>query len=262
MADDGFSRTRRRDPIRDIGDAVSFLTRLPLPGSGRREGIADSAWAFPLAGVLIGGGGGLVLIGCDMIGAPAPVAAALAVATIAVATGALHEDGLADTFDGFGGSTRSRRLEIMRDSRIGSFGVIALVLTLAIRIAALAAVTSHSAMAGAWALIAAESLSRAIMVAIWHTAPAAKSGGLSVASGAPGLVAVLAAGAIATIALIVAAIIALGPAVAVLGLALALAAAYVFSRITVRTLGGRTGDTLGACQQIALVAFLAGVSIA
>ena len=261
MADDSLSRPRPMDPLRDIGDAVSFLTRLRLPGTGSRDGIAGSAWAFPLAGLLIGAGGAVVLVGCVLIGIPAPVAAALAVAAIAVVTGALHEDGLADTFDGFGGSTRSRRLEIMQDSGIGAFGVTALVLTLAIRIAALAALTAHSAVAGAGALIAAESLSRAIMVAIWRGTPAAKTSGLSVASGAPSLGAVLTAAATGAAALMVAAIIALGLAGSVLGAVFAVTAAYVFSRIILRALGGRTGDTLGACQQIALVAFLVGVSV-
>ena len=109
--------------------AVHFLTRLPVPGTlTAREGeLGRAAAFFPLVGVFVGGGAALVFVlTVRMLALSAGVLLAIAFTTFI--TNGLHEDGLADTFDGLGGSwTKERALEIMRDSRIGAYGTLALV---------------------------------------------------------------------------------------------------------------------------------------
>jgi len=127
---------------RDVRDALRFFTRAPL-GDPSRDAPLDinrGAWAAPVAGAAVGLAGALVLALTAKLGLPAFMRAGLATATLVVATGGLHEDGIADVADGFGGgATRADKLEIMRDSRIGAFGATALFLSLGLRAAALAA---------------------------------------------------------------------------------------------------------------------------
>src|SRR5215469_1055652 len=131
-----------RDAWRDeLVAALTFLTRLPL-GRARADApppsLADTVWAFPVAGVVIGAIGGIAYAIARGLALPALAAALIAVATTALVTGALHEDGLADTADGFGGgATREAKLDIMRDSRVGSYGACALTLSLMLRWSAL-----------------------------------------------------------------------------------------------------------------------------
>ncbi|WP_181180926.1 adenosylcobinamide-GDP ribazoletransferase, partial [Paracoccus sp. FO-3] len=131
--------------------ALVWLTRLPvgrlLPASPPT--LAQAAWAFPLVGLAVGFIGAAVLGLAALAGLPGMVAALLAVGAMILATGALHEDGLADCADGSGGATRERRLEIMRDSRIGSYGVLALVLVTGLRVAAIAALVAQPWLAAA-----------------------------------------------------------------------------------------------------------------
>ncbi len=112
--------------IRDLRTATAFMTRLPV-GAPEGGDLAAACWAFPVAGLLIGAIAGGLLAAAWTFGAPPLVAALLALAAMAALTGALHEDGLADTADGLGGGSPERKLEIMRDSRVGAFGVLALV---------------------------------------------------------------------------------------------------------------------------------------
>ena len=125
----------------DVLSSLRFFTRLPLPT--RETGPPDwarIAWSAPLAGAIVGAIGGLALVVSDELSFPPFLAATFAIAALVLTTGALHEDGLADVADGFGGgSTREAKLAIMRDSRIGVFGAIALVLSLMLRVGALAA---------------------------------------------------------------------------------------------------------------------------
>jgi adenosylcobinamide-GDP ribazoletransferase len=167
----------------------------------------------------------------------------------AVTTGALHEDGLADTVDGFfGGWTRERRLDIMKDSHIGSYGTLALILSVLARWAALCAVLPVSI----WAVVAVAALSRAPMAVVMWALPNARGQGLSQSVGRPDAQAAWVAVALALIAGVLALelaatlMVALCVAVAVLGL-MALARARI---------GGQTGDVLGATQQVAEVVAL------
>src|SRR5579872_4934442 len=130
--------------VKDIGIAVSLSTIVPVgPAAPIRDGdIASASWAFPVAGLLVGLAGALVYAIAHRIGLPVEVCAMLALAATMLLTGALHEDGLADTADGLGGGkSREQKLEIMRDSRIGTFGVCALLTSIILRWSALAAIS-------------------------------------------------------------------------------------------------------------------------
>ena len=149
---------------RDIADALRFFTRLNLgaPAPAAPLDIARIAWAAPVAGAVVGLIGALVLALTALLGLPLPLRAGLATAALVAATGALHEDGLADVADGFGGgATRERKLEIMRDSRIGAYGALALALALILRVGALAAALDGGFWRGSLSLILVAALSRA-----------------------------------------------------------------------------------------------------
>ena len=122
--------------------AFAFLTRLPFRAAAAPEpgALARAAWAFPLAGILVGVTGGIAFSLSDRLGLPINAMALLAVAATVLITGGLHEDGLADTADGLGGGAgRDEALAIMRDSRSGAFGVLAMVFSVGLRVACLAA---------------------------------------------------------------------------------------------------------------------------
>src|SRR5580693_4709978 len=139
----GYGQPGRFAPAaRDVADALRFFTRLRLgePGPSAALDFGRIAWAAPVAGAAVGLAGAVVLALTTLLGLPLLLRAGLATAALVAATGALHEDGLADVADGFGGgATRARKLEIMRDSQVGAYGAIALALALILRIGALAA---------------------------------------------------------------------------------------------------------------------------
>jgi adenosylcobinamide-GDP ribazoletransferase len=178
------------------------------------------------------------------------VAAALALAVLAMVTGALHEDGLADTVDGFwGGRDRDRRLSIMKDSRIGSYGALALILSVLLRWSALAALFGGGA--GLLALMAVGALSRASMAGVMALLPFARPGGLAAGTGHPPILAVLTGGGLALLL----ALASVGPAALAAALA-ALVAAAAVGALAWHRIGGQTGDVLGAAQQAAEMAGL------
>ena len=237
---------------RDIAVAGAFLTRLPFRPKGP-TGMADlgpASRAFPLIGLIVGGlAGGLMWLAaaadlhplaCGFVG----------LAAAAGLTGALHEDGLADFADGIGARDRPRRLEIMRDSRIGTFGVLALIFTTGIKAALLAGFLGPGL---AWAaLLAAAVLSRAVMPALMYRLAPARADGLGHASGRPDGAGVLTALGLAAAA----AFACLGPAAGALALGMAACAAGIVGWLARRRLGGYTGDVLGAAQQAAEAAVL------
>ena len=228
--------------------AWAFLTRLPggaHPGDDRELG-RSVPW-FPIVGAAVGALSGAVYWALHgPLGAP--LAAVLAVAAGAVATGCFHEDGLADTADALGGTTRQRRLEIMKDSRVGAFGVLALVLSTLVRVFA---VSSLAATDGLIAFVVAHMLGRTMAVAVMGAAPAAAGAGLghSYTAHLPR-------------AWTVAAIVSTSAAAASLGLpgAVSLAAAasgaVLVGLVARRAFGGTTGDVLGAAEQVAEMAVL------
>ncbi len=229
--------------------ALGFLTRLPVapPVEDWRGRLAAAAWAFPLVGLVVGGFGGAVWSAGHWLGLPLVLAALVAVAAQVLLTGALHEDGLADVADGFGGGRdRARKLEIMRDSQIGAYGVVALVLVLLARVAAVASL--EQVLMG---LLVAAILSRAAMALAMGLLPAARGDGLGHdASG-------VSAPAWAGVALaVVIAVFAVGFAQAFWVVFTAgIVLAFVCWR-AVRHIGGQTGDVLGAVQQLVEAAVL------
>lgn len=261
-----------QDPVRtelvavgdDLRSALAFLTRFPQSVLAPRPEAPDfrrGARVFPVVGALVGIVGGIVLLLAWEAGESRLVAAALAIGATILATGALHEDGLADTVDGFGGgATAERKLEIMDDSRIGTFGATALVFSILLRVTALASLMRLGPIGAALILVGAEALSRAALVRLWHVLPAARLHGLSHETGPPDQPAMLIALATAAVIVVITVIPTAGFWAAVVGVLLAMVATYIFTRLTAHEIGGRTGDTLGACQQIAVVAFLIGVA--
>lgn len=238
--------------VPDLLSATALLSRLPLPN--HTPSGAASAWAWPLVGALLGALAAVVASLCLSVGLTPGVTAAATLAALALLTGALHEDGLADTADGlFGGWTKQRRLEIMKDSRIGSYGVLALLLVTLARWSALATIIGFG---DHWsALIAAGALSRAPMALIMALLPNARGSGLAHATGTP---AVTVAGIGAGVALAIALILTGGTALAMLALTAAASAALALS--AQRRIGGQTGDILGAAQQVSDAACLAALA--
>ena len=126
----------------DLAACLGFFTRLPAGRFGFGEvNFADALWAAPVAGAVVGVAAGTAFAIAAWLGLPPTLAALVALAAAILVTGSLHEDGVADIADGFGGgNTRERKLDIMKDSRNGTFGVVALVMVLLARWAAVAAV--------------------------------------------------------------------------------------------------------------------------
>jgi adenosylcobinamide-GDP ribazoletransferase len=257
MDDDAFDRDSAWPPDpgawwNDLRVAAAFLTRLPIrqPEPAGLSALARAGRCFPVVGLGVGLAAGVVYAVSIEFALPPILAAVLAVAAAILVTGALHEDGLADTADGFGGGgDREAKLHIMRDSRIGTYGVIALILALAAQIAALSVLGDSDAVAAS--LIVCHAASRALLVPVMHFEPPARSDGLAVSVGRP-------TSSTALWALGIAALVALiftwfdGPIAFVIGAAVA----WTVVRIARRQIGGITGDVLGAVQQTTAVAML------
>lgn len=237
---------------REFLGAVQFLTRIPLPQQWLGElALAQAAPYFPLVGVLLG----LAAAGIDAAlrsHLAATAAAAASVAFLILITGALHEDGLADSADGFGGgATAERVLAIMRDSRIGSYGAIAVALSLLLRIAFIAALPERDALAY---FVAAETLSRWSVLPLAYFLPSARPSGASAGQGARLARSVsptaIALGTLIAVAVTVASLRAASwrPWTACL-LATAASGLYFWRRIR-----GVTGDCFGATIQLTATA--------
>lgn len=237
--------------LRGLVAATAFLTRVPVGRLLDADAVAVGAGApfYPLVGAGLGAVAGLAELGLTPL-LPPFVVAVLLVALLAVLTGAMHLDALADTADAFGGRSRDDRLRIMRDHAVGALGATALVLVLLLKTGAVVAlIDANEAMAG---LVAAGACSRAVVLPVAVALPYARSGeiGISVPAHigrAGAIVGLLAAAAIAVLVAGTAGIAAFGAACIVAALA---AVFYA------RWLGGVTGDALGAVVELAEVAAL------
>jgi adenosylcobinamide-GDP ribazoletransferase len=235
----------------DIAACVGFFTRLPASRLGLPEvSFSKALWAAPVAGAVVGLAAGATFTIAEWLSLPPSLAAAVALGTALIVTGSLHEDGVADVADGFGGgNSRERKLEIMKDSRNGTFGVVALVMTLIARWTAIAALGSTGAAVAA--LVAAHAASRALLPAFMGLVRPVRLGGLSAGIGeVPSNIAFAALG-LGALALLL-----LGVSAAV---AAALALVLLFfgmKWLTERQIGGQTGDVLGALQQAGEIAVL------
>ncbi len=234
----------------DLAAGFGLLTRFPVgwlvrPGQPYRPGRA--IWCYPLAGASIGVCVGVGLTGARSLGFGPGVSAAWALCVALVLTGGLHEDGLADLADGCGGGhTPEKRLEIMRDSRIGAFGALALGASLLIRFAALAELASRPAAGIVAILAAAGALSRMAMLPVLQLPPA-RADGLGRSLGAP--TRSVLSGLVLTAALI--ALVVLPLRLVPGALAVTVSVGWFVGRFAVSRLGGRTGDVLGACVMAA-----------
>ncbi len=238
--------------LSDIPAAFSLLTRIPVPVDHELAGkrAAYATWAYPLVGAVLGLLAGL--IGCLLywFGAPSNIASLVALISLVMFSGGLHEDGLADCADGFGGSLdKERRLEIMKDSRIGAFGAIALILFLIGRAGTMDTLVATSFIP---ALIAIGAASRLPMALAMYVMQNARGSGLASSVGKP-----------PETSLIIAIVITLTVCFMMIGwsgifiFGWAMIAATIMGLIAYRSIGGYTGDVLGAMQQCAELAALA-----
>lgn len=250
----------------DIGEALRLFTRLPVPGEvDIATSPRPSVWrALPIVGAIVGMIEATVLIIAYAAMGDPLTTACLALIVGVLATGCFHEDGLADTADGFGGGwSRERKLEIMRDSRLGAYGVTALILSLMLRAALMAPILTRLGPLGAGAsLIGLEAAARAAAVWFAHRLPPARHDGASHAAGQPSAGALRQAIGLALIALLptIGLLVSLWAFVLVVaGMVVASQAMVALSR---RQIDGQTGDVAGACQQITLIAGLVSLAIA
>lgn len=236
--------------------ALAFFTRLPVdvPEGARTAPLASCALGFAPAGAAIGLIVGLVNLAGHGLSLPPLVAALAALAAGLWLTGALHEDGLADTVDGFGGGRdRERRLAIMRDSRIGGYGTLALILSVGSRAACLAALPPLPALA---ALVAAHALSRAALAAPLGWMAPARGDGLGAEAGSLRETAAGPCLALGVAIALAAAWVGIGFAGGLFAIAAAALAAALVMRLARRAIGGYTGDVLGTVQQATEIAML------
>jgi adenosylcobinamide-GDP ribazoletransferase len=229
------------------------LTRLRYgsPAADSGAALAPAVWACPIVGVVVGFIGAVVYWLADRMDLPSWPAAALALAATMAVTGCLHEDGLADTVDGFGGgSTREGKLDIMRDSRIGAYGVCALALSVLLRASALASL-SQSALV-VLALIAAHAAARTAMAVFMYFVPPARSDGLSATAGRPAGERAALAAALGIIILVVC----LGPLAGLEAIILVAIAGALLAWLSLSQINGQTGDVLGAVEQVSEIVVL------
>jgi len=249
---------------------IRFYSRLPVPAlAGEADPHAPPDFrtvprALPFAALIIAMPATLVLFCAGSVGLGGLLAATLAIATLAVTTGALHEDGLADSADGlFGGRTPERRLDIMKDSRLGSYGALAMGLALLLRASALALIIDRAGpVVAATVFLIAAVLSRLSGVRLLATVAPARSDGASAAVGRPSRLTAGLAYAIG-LGLALGFCLVAGPSLRGLALGLALTAlnALLVARLCLRLISGQTGDIAGATQQLDEIALYLGFAL-
>jgi adenosylcobinamide-GDP ribazoletransferase len=259
VTDDGelrsmnISRSWLESRAEELKASIAFCTRLPLMGATPIAGsvLAKAAWAFPVAGFVVGLIGAIVYAIAHKLGLPAWPASGLAVTATLLATGCLHEDGLADTADGFGGGkTREQKLDIMRDSRTGVYGACAVAMSLLLRIGALASFADPHLVV--WALIASHGAARATMPTLMFMLPPARSNGLSFDAGRPPGDSAAAAAILAFLILA----FCLHPGRGIVAVILLCIVVVAMAWLSMRQIEGQSGDVLGAVEQVSEIAVL------
>jgi adenosylcobinamide-GDP ribazoletransferase len=238
--------------VDDFRLATALLTRVPMPHSDglMSAGLARAQRAFPLVGAMIGVAVGLVDLSLLAIGIPPLAAAALALGASAALTGAMHEDGLADVGDGFGGGRdRAAKLLIMRDSRLGTYGAMVLLVSFSARLSALASLPAAAIVPG---LVVAHALARAASPVLAASMPFARDDGLGKSAGRPEAASAITAVIIA----VVIALLCLSLKEALLAVAVTVAGTAAMAVLAWRQIGGVTGDVFGAAEQVAETAVL------
>ncbi len=255
-----------RDFIDDIARSVAFLSRVHMPERhfiGHDGKLNRAVQAFAVAGALIALPGAAVFSVLDAFRADAIISALLALAVHTAITGVLHEDGLCDTADGLGGGkTPEQAMAIMRDSRIGTYGGVALFFTFALRASAMAILfATLSPTASGCVLVATAALSRACMVWHWRLLPPARKDGVASRVGEPDSLSASIAFGSAGLLVCVLMVPDAGFWQTALAALASMVATYIFSRFTLHKIGGNTGDTLGASQQISEITILCTLAL-
>lgn len=251
--------------IRDFFYCIGFLSRIPVPNKAftQREesNLAQYVALFPLAGLVIALPACLAALLCAVLNLPPNIAALIITMVEIITIGALHEDGLADCADGFyGGHEKERRLAIMKDSTIGTYGGIALIISIALRAACLAVLwASLSMIAFLCVLLALASASRGGMAFFWPLLPPARDNGLAAHAGVPQRKQTTIALAIAIALFITLIGLALGLWAVIMAGTFAMLIFATFLHLTKAKIGGHTGDTLGAVQQLIYITLLIGL---
>jgi len=230
----------------DLLFAIIFLTRVPVPAgaAAKSQPLATAMRVFPLAGAMIGAVGGLVFVLASLLGAPNLLCGFLALAALVILTGGLHEDGFADIADGFGGGyERQRKMDIMRDSRVGTYGGAALMLSIAIRAVAAGSMEPLDALA---AMIASAALGRGLIPISMTLYLSARSDGVGASSGYPTESSTWTS---ILLALLIA-LLALGPGEGFLCFIVGVVGVCGLAAFAKRQIGGYTGDVLGAGAQL------------
>ena len=255
--------SKRQSRFGDIAAAFMLLSRFPVTYQFAKDSPPDfisSLWAFPLVGLVIGGIGGMMLVVSGFFGLPLLVCGGLCVGVMAMASGAMHEDGLADTADGFGGGRDvDDKMRIMHDSHIGSYGVLALCLSLIIRISLFASIAaldlSNLALIGLVAAIAAAARWQ-ILIALWAF-PIAAGAKLAKVTGRPSVIAIFAAAFLWVMPMAYFAM----PLAAVIAGSAALLACLGLGRLAMRQIHGISGDVMGAMIILGEIMLAAGLFI-
>jgi adenosylcobinamide-GDP ribazoletransferase len=256
-------------PAIRLAQALRFYSRLPVPrlpfeaDPHAMPDFTSIAPAVPVAGTLLAGIGAIAGAGAVLLGLSAGIAAALALSINVIVTGCFHEDGLADACDGlWGGMTPERRLEIMRDSRVGAYGAAGLALSLLLRFALLSELFRLMGPYAALAIAATGGFSRALSLIPTRVLPPARTGGIAASTLMPGTGGLMLALAIG-FAMFAGGVLWLDLAAAmVMALPAAFAALWIAVRQMRHKIGGFTGDLLGATQQLAEIFLLLAIAAA
>ncbi|MEG3617110.1 adenosylcobinamide-GDP ribazoletransferase [Magnetovibrio sp. PR-2] len=255
--------------------AWMFLTRVPLPSwwnkpmPGEVVGVdpkdkglgmiplSDTVQTWPFVGLFVGAFAGSAVWAGAQLGLHPMASAVLGLMVAALITGALHEDGLADVADGFGGGRSiAKKLEIMKDSYIGTYGVLTLILVVGFKVTTLGSFNGPGLAAGA--LVGAHVLSRAALPLMMSLMTPAREGGLGTAAGIPTRDDAIVTAIIGVLVVL----LTLGLWPGLLASILAAAVAVVMGWTAKRQIGGFTGDVLGATEQLIEAAVLAGLAVA
>jgi adenosylcobinamide-GDP ribazoletransferase len=252
----------RSSLLADFYFCLGFFTRLPIPSAASRgephtlANFSRAVRMLPVAGGLVGTIAAIVMWVASGLGFPPALAAPLAICSLVLLGGAMHEDGLADCADGFsGGTTRERKLEIMRDSQIGTFGAVALVLSLYLRAASLALIADESLGLAGVVLIGAAALSRAASLMPLALLPPARANGTGFAARTPERAALAVAACLAVVFALAPVVAGASLARSLAGIAAATGAAYAIVLLARKQIGGQSGDVAGAAQQLSEIAF-------
>lgn len=254
---------RKHSPVDYVLSSVQFLSRMPIPDSlanHEKPDFENGSWSFPLAGIIICLPALIIMVVAYLLGLKAEIIAVLTIATQALVTGALHEDGLADIADGFGGgATRERKLEIMKDSSIGAFGAVALVISFLMRFVLLSSLLDLSLFMAIAGFIAAQTVSRSVQVWFWQSLPAAREDGLSSTFGTPSPQSAQTALLIGGGSLLLPLIVGVSIFSIALSIGLIILLLVGFRKLCIDQIGGQSGDAIGAIQVLAEIAFLIGL---